>query len=172
MLQNEGGYVNDKNDRGGETNLGISENFLIDVKNRHKEYINLQIKTLTLDQAKELYHRFFWVPFSYDKFKKDSIAIKSFDIGVNIGGKSVIKLLQKSINRLTIGQYKELEIDGDVGGATLLALSYCDEKPLYLAFLANIIAYYSNLKVHSSFRKGLMNRAKKNVNMQTYLWTK
>ena len=46
----EGGYVNDGNDPGGETNYGISK----------RAYPNLDIKNLTKDEAKQIYYRDYW----------------------------------------------------------------------------------------------------------------
>ena len=48
VLKHEGGYVNDPHDRGGETNFGITKKF----------YPNVDIKNLTKEQAKKIYHQF------------------------------------------------------------------------------------------------------------------
>ena len=50
VLRHEGGYVNDPLDLGGETKYGISK----------RSYPHLDIKNLTLDQAKQIYFRDFW----------------------------------------------------------------------------------------------------------------
>ena len=42
----EGGYVNNPNDKGGETKYGISK----------RAYPNLDIKNLTLKKAEEIYY--------------------------------------------------------------------------------------------------------------------
>jgi Glycosyl hydrolase 108 len=48
----EGGYVSNPNDPGGETKYGISK----------RAYPHLDIKNLTLDQAKEIYYQDYWLP--------------------------------------------------------------------------------------------------------------
>lgn len=48
----EGGYVNDPNDPGGETKYGISK----------KSYGHLDIKNLTVEQAKAIYYEDYWLP--------------------------------------------------------------------------------------------------------------
>ena len=59
ILKYEGGYVNDPNDLGSETNFGISK----------RSYPNVDIKNLTKEQAIEIYHRDWWVRYEYDKMK-------------------------------------------------------------------------------------------------------
>ena len=50
VLENEGGYVNDPADPGGETKYGISK----------RSYPALDIKNLTVEQATAIYLRDFW----------------------------------------------------------------------------------------------------------------
>ena len=45
VFKHEGGYVNDRNDPGGETNMGISK----------RAYPDLDIKNLTQDDAAEIF---------------------------------------------------------------------------------------------------------------------
>ena len=50
VLEHEGGYVNDPDDAGGETNYGIAKRW----------YPNVDIKNLTKEQAKKIYHTDYW----------------------------------------------------------------------------------------------------------------
>ncbi len=52
LLGNEGGYVNDPRDPGGETNWGISK----------RSYPTVDIKNLTRTQAEDIYMHDFWEP--------------------------------------------------------------------------------------------------------------
>lgn len=52
----EGGYVNDPDDPGGETNFGISK----------RSFPDVDIKNLTKDEAKEIYREHFWNPIAGD----------------------------------------------------------------------------------------------------------
>ena len=75
VVGEEGGYVNDPRDPGGETKYGISK----------RAYPNEDIPNLTLDRAKALYKRDYW-----DKVRGDSItdwgqALCMFDCAVNMG---------------------------------------------------------------------------------------
>lgn len=68
----EGGYSNDPNDPGGETKYGISKRYNPDV----------DVKNLTLDQAKEIYLKRYWMPFGCDK-RPFPLDICLFDGAVN-----------------------------------------------------------------------------------------
>ena len=79
VLDHEGGLSEDKNDPGGTTNWGISQ----------RAYPSLDIKNLTIDQAKEIYKRDYW-----DKLNCDNIPypmdIIHFDTAVNMGIKRAL----------------------------------------------------------------------------------
>ena len=69
ILSIEGGYVNDLNDPGGETNYGISKN----------KYPDIDIKGLTESEAREIYKKDYWdafgcndLPFPLDMCAFDS----------------------------------------------------------------------------------------------------
>lgn len=75
VIGHEGGYVNDPQDPGGETKFGISK----------RSYPNLDIKSLTLEQAKDLYFRDYWVPAGCGSMADEAMAILVFDCAVNQG---------------------------------------------------------------------------------------
>ncbi|MFN8493825.1 MAG: glycosyl hydrolase 108 family protein [Caldilineaceae bacterium] len=74
VLRWEGGYVNDPNDPGGETNYGISK----------RSYPQLDIANLTLDQAVEIYQRDYWQASGADKLPWP-LSLVHFDSAVNCG---------------------------------------------------------------------------------------
>ena len=82
----EGGYVNDPADPGGETRYGISK----------RAHPDVDIKSLTLDQAKDIYRRDYWQPASCDRMP-ERIGHLVFDCAVHHGVKTAIKLLQRAI---------------------------------------------------------------------------
>lgn len=87
VIEHEGGYVNDADDSGGETKWGISK----------RAYLLLDIKNLTLDEAKAIYKRDYW-----DKLKLDNEStgydLVYFDSAVNCGTGWVIKNLSKTFD--------------------------------------------------------------------------
>ena len=74
VLDHEGGYVNDLDDPGGETNYGISK----------RAYPSLDIKNLTVEQAAGIYWRDYWDACSCDKLVYP-IDCYVFDTAVNCG---------------------------------------------------------------------------------------
>lgn len=73
VLKHEGGYSNDINDPGGETNFGISKRY----------HPNVDIKNLTEKDAAEIYFKQYWLPTCDNlSFPQDMIY---FDTFVNMG---------------------------------------------------------------------------------------
>ena len=56
VIGNEGGYVNDPYDKGRETKYGISK----------KQYPHVDIPSLTLEQARDIYHKDYWCRYKCD----------------------------------------------------------------------------------------------------------
>lgn len=70
----EGGYVNDPADPGGETKYGISKRF----------HPDLDIKNLTLEEAKDIYHSEYWLPSGAADLQQP-MDLFVFDTAVNQG---------------------------------------------------------------------------------------
>ncbi len=127
ILNEEGSYVNHGKDPGGETKYGISK----------RAYPQLDIPNLTLDEAEAIYRRDYWDKVSGDSWP-DGVALLLFDTAVNMGVKTAILLLQKTVN---------VEQDGIIGPVTRLAVqkrmpgllnSYCAERALRYAMNRNL----------------------------------
>lgn len=86
LLGHEGGYVNDPNDPGGETNWGISK----------RTYPDLDIRALTREQAQEIYRRDFWDRINGDRLH-DGVAWQLFDFAVNSGIETAVRYLQRAL---------------------------------------------------------------------------
>ena len=107
VFKKEGGYVNDPKDPGGETKYGISK----------KAFPNVDIKSLTKEDAKKIYMDNYWKP-----SKAESIPEKLrhiyFDMCVNFGIRGAGRVLQRACN----GKNKDkIEVDGKVGKQTINA---------------------------------------------------
>ena len=70
----DGGYTNDKDDPGGETRWGISK----------KSYPDIDIKSLTKEEALIIYEKDYWLKIGADTMEK-KLAIACFDSAVNCG---------------------------------------------------------------------------------------
>ncbi len=149
-LAHEGGYSNNPSDAGGETKYGISK----------RSYPNVDIKNLTLEQAKAIYKKDFWDNQGYSQIEDIPLASKVFDLGVNMGTKNAVILLQRA---LKANGFKSLEDDGVYGSATNEALKNTDPKKVLIALRSEAAGYYRRLVASNSsqkvFLKGWLNRA-------------
>ncbi|MDY7001708.1 MAG: glycosyl hydrolase 108 family protein [Thermodesulfobacteriota bacterium] len=110
VLFQEGGYVNDPLDRGGETKFGISK----------KAYPWLDIANLSLEDASAIYKRDYWDKLRLDEIQHPEIAEKIFDMAVNMGPGSAVLILQRALNFLVGATgFSPLTADGVMGPMTL-----------------------------------------------------
>ena len=143
-LVNEGGYVDDPSDAGGETKFGISK----------RSYPDVDIKNLTVDGAKAIYKKDYWDKLKADEIASQKVAFELFDTAVNMGVKTASKLMQGCS-----GAY----VDGIIGSQSLESINNIDEELLLLRFkLAKISRYAYLAKKRPANRKyllGWINRA-------------
>ena len=118
MIPHEGGYVSDPADPGGETKYGISK----------KSYPNEDIKNLTLEDAKRIYRRDFWLP-AYEQINSQAIANKVFDLAVNMGKHYAHIIVQRAINYCGC----DIAEDGIIGRETVARANMLPESNLLSA---------------------------------------
>ena len=123
LIKREGGYVNNPNDKGGETNWGITAAVA-----RESGYAG-PMRNMPQSIARDIYRRQYWTAPKFDKVAELSkpIAEELFDTGVNMGTGVPAKWLQRCLNVLNLGhegapRYPDVVIDGDIGAKTLAAL--------------------------------------------------
>lgn len=138
-IGHEGGYVNDPVDKGGETNFGISK----------RAYPDEDIKNLTLDRAKELYYKDYWVKQSCHLLEGyPDIAIEIFDTSVNMGVGRGGKIFQEALNLSNRNRkdFNDIGVDGSIGAKTISAFRSCKKKRM-LFNVMNILQgeFYINL---------------------------
>lgn len=145
-MKNEGGYVNDTADVGGETYKGISRKYnpfwygwvIVDEYKSKPGFPNTAYNDADLgSKVKEFYKASYWDVNLLDKFPSQSIANEMFDTGVNMGVGRAGKFLQKALNLLNKNGtvYPDIAEDGSVGTNTLKALNsylaYKDKSFIY-----------------------------------------
>lgn len=137
----EGGYSDDPDDPGGETNLGITR------RTARRGGYKGDMRSLTIEQAEEIYLNLYWKS-KYLPLEKIAawdllLAIELFDSGVNCGVRTAAKFLQRAINVL---REIPIKVDGWAGSGTLKALktSERDIRKRNIAKLCNHfqISYY------------------------------
>lgn len=121
VIHREGDYVNHPSDRGGPTRWGITE------KVARVDGYKGSMKEFPVERAFAIYDRKYYTGPGFDKVALLSLksAEELFDTGVNAGPKRAVTFLQRALNVLNARQrgYKDVEVDGDLGPATLEALT-------------------------------------------------
>lgn len=117
IIKKEGGYSNDPEDAGGETNFGINA-----VVAKRYGWAR-PMKELPRAWAVDIYSKLYWDSLLLDEVEKLSpkIAEELADTGVNMGTGRATEFLQRSLNALNNRQkyYKDVKVDGAMGGQTL-----------------------------------------------------
>lgn len=86
LIGHEGGYVNHAKDPGGETKFGISK----------RQYPDLDIAALTLDEAKAIYKRDYWNAIGGDDLPYP-VAFEVFDAAVNHGVSRALGFMEEAL---------------------------------------------------------------------------
>ena len=155
LLMVEGGYSNDKNDKGGKTKYGIIEEVA-----RNFGYKG-DMQDLTIDFAKNIYLKKYYLGNKLDKVVNDKVALSICDWAVN-SGRNGIKNAQMALNRIAGAN---LDIDGIIGRKTLEVLNATDPEK-FLEVYHNLQRIYYRSKVEADrtqekFLTGWLNRVQR-----------
>lgn len=98
LIKNEGGYVNNPNDAGGETYKGICRKYyknakfweFVDIaksKYNKTKTINTYLEGIksVQDEIKAIYKKEYWDVFNLDNINNEKLAFQIFDSAVNVG---------------------------------------------------------------------------------------
>lgn len=150
----EGGYANDRDDKGGETYKGIARNAapnwpgwvaIDNIKIRvginpsaiNKEAAKFpQLEALVLSHYKQNY----WDANTLDAIKDQAVANEVYDTGVNMGVKVAGRFLQVALNVLNLNgkRFPDLIEDGVVGTKTALTFNVLPDSDVkYVLALLN-----------------------------------
>ncbi len=121
VIRRKGGYSNHPADRGGPTNMGITQAVA-----RQQGYTG-DMRSLPRESAEQIYRRLYWhAPRFYDVAKvAPKLAAELFDTGINMGTGRAAGFLQRALNALNRNQkdYDDLKIDRQLGPKSLGALN-------------------------------------------------
>ena len=155
VLANEGGYNNVPGDSGGETNFGISTAWCKD------QGIEVNIRELTKDEAKELYKKFYWDKYNLEALTNVNIATKLMDTMVNIGVIPAVKLAQ----RVLLVCNGTFLVDGFIGPITLNGLNSLNDEYFKSHYCSYLWHYYHDVVIahpeDQKFLQGWLVRAAK-----------
>jgi lysozyme family protein len=118
-LEAEGGYVNDPDDPGGETNAGVTLGTWKTWLKKTDQKETRPLRSITKDDERKLYHDLYWDPHLLDRVTPAFAAV-IFDAAVNLREGVAVRLAQAAL--MFAGAY-EGPLDGQMSDATVAALN-------------------------------------------------
>jgi lysozyme family protein len=143
LMGHEGGYVNDPNDPGGETNWGVSK----------RSYPDEDIKAMTKERAKVLFRRDFWDRVNGDRLP-DGVAFQLADFAYHSGPETAVRYLQRALG---------VADDGHWGPASQAAADKASESDLIMRVNAERLDFMTRLNGWLHFGKGWARRIAGNL---------
>jgi len=146
LLEHEGGYVNNKHDKGGMTNLGVTKR--VYDKWIGRESTEQEMRDLTPDDVAPIYKKNYW-----DRVKGDSLPSgldwACFDWAVNSGSGRPAKAVQRAVGATQ---------DGAIGNQTLGLIAEKDPKFIIDYVYTVRQAFYESLDDYKHFGRGWSRR--------------
>lgn len=132
VIRHEGGYVDDPDDAGGETYMGISRKYHpgwlgwgIIGSYKHTSEFPDELYTIPMLQAyvERFYKEHYWDTWRGDEINKE-LAVEMFDVAVNMGVMRAVMFCQKALNFMNLGTnlWPDLVVDGHMGPKTITAI--------------------------------------------------
>lgn len=143
LYGHEGDLSEDEHDPGGVTKYGISQ----------RAYPDLDIRNLTIDQAKAIYLRDYWYPLAAHRLPA-SIRFDLFDMGVNSGLHQAKLTLQHALGVVP---------DGVIGPKTLAAAQAMDPERLVARFAGWRLDFLNDLPKWPRYARGWTQRIAENL---------
>lgn len=145
IILHEGGYVNDPDDKGGETNMGVT---LDTWKAFAPGDLGIQatsatLKQMTKQQAEVIYYNHYWEPKGFCKLENTKIALMIYDWTITSG------LAVKQIRKLLNAEYdSKLSINNHMDDDMIHCINNVDDQGQLLTRIADVRKdYYRSLTV-------------------------
>lgn len=134
LLDREGGYSNRKADRGGPTNLGVTQRVFNEWLRSHGKP-ERDVKTLTRDEAVSIYYDLYWKPAKCEAMPP-AVREVHFDAAVNHGPGRAAKLMQAAAGASQ---------DGAIGPLTLKSVAAMDPLLLLYRYITMRYRFYGEI---------------------------
>lgn len=146
LIGHEGKFTNDRQDRGNWTTGVIGKGELKGTKYgiSAMTYPDLDIKNLTLVQAKQIYKRDWWDKINADQIDT-ALVFQVWDFAINAGMGTAKRKLQLAVGVLD---------DGIIGNLTIQAINKAELNDILLKFNAERLKYYTSLSTWPRYGKG------------------
>ncbi len=157
VIGHEGGFQAKASDRGNWTSGVVGQGELKGTKFgiSAMSYPLLDIKNLTLEQAKGIYYEDWWVKLGMDLFKP-ALSYQLFDAAINHGMANATKMLQRGIGVLDDGKF------GPVSRASFDKLPLDD---VLMLFLSERLNFMTNISTWNDYGKGWAKRIALNLKL-------
>lgn len=152
IFGNEGYFVDDPDDHGGATRLGITQADLALFLNRPVTVV--EVRAVTVETATAIYRRWYWNPLKGDSLKDQSVATALLDSAILNGSSTTIKMAQNIVG---------VTPDGIMGPNTFFAVNGCRNSVLIKGLIKLLTLRYegivANDPTQAKFLVGWNNRA-------------
>ena len=152
-------YTDDPRDAGGPTKWGMALNYNRDIipdKDGNGIINAADVQQLTEADALAMYEKRYWRPNIKPEYP-DALAFMLVDMMLNPGPGATPRLLQRALN--ACGQ--KVDVDGDIGGQSLAAVSAVNLLALLRALAEQRLAYYQSRPKFSVYGKGWTARTRR-----------
>jgi lysozyme family protein len=141
ILEHEGGdaFTDNPHDKGGPTKYGITCYTLGEWRKLGRAATADEVKGLTKPEAIAIYRARYWDVCRCEAIEDQLVAVKLFDIAVNCGPHTAIRLCQRAADRCQSGT---VVIDGIMGPRTLEAIHACDPGELVTELVHVVTEHY------------------------------
>lgn len=149
-IGSEGGFQADRRDRGNWTSGEVGKGELKGTKYglSAMTYPDLDIKDITLQQAKDIYRRDWWDKLGMERWPK-AMQFQMFDAAFNHGSGRANQFLQYAVG---------VTQDGKIGPATMAAVNATDANDIVMRFLAKRLRYFTEVKTWDAYSRGWARR--------------
>ena len=157
VFTNEGGFTEDRDDRGNWTSGIVGQGELKGTKFgiSAMTYPALDIRNLTKAEAKDIYRVDWWWALDMDKFRP-AMSYQMFDAALNHGMRSASKMLQRAVG---------VTADGVIGPQTRGTVSTTDLDDVLLTFLAERLEFMTHIRTWGKYSKGWARRIAHNLKL-------
>ncbi|MBI2235400.1 MAG: hypothetical protein HYU60_00320 [Magnetospirillum sp.] len=170
VLKHEGGFVNDAADPGGATNFGVSLRTVAKLDANGDGRLDFDfdgdgdvdaddIRAMTPEAAAAYYRSQWWDKHGYAAIAAPEIAIKVFDLAVNMGSAQAHKVLQRAVR----AAWFALPDDGVLGPQTISSVNAAEPRSLLAALKSEASGFYRTIAAAkpnlAKFLPGWLNRA-------------
>ncbi len=155
LIDHEKGFQDEYNDRGNWTSGVVGKGELKGTKYgiTAMTYPHLDIRNLSLEDAKDIYKRDWWDAMCCDDIDPE-LAFQMFDGAVNSGRGNAVRWLQRALG---------VADDGDMGPVTVVTLNKEDPKNVILLYNVERLEFLAKISTFNHNGRGWVRRVCKNI---------